>query len=154
MPKLVVHGAGLKCSEGTSPGTLSVLPVNMASGDDAEAATVNDCVPFVNIPMFGMCKTQANPQVAAATSAVCGLHHRLVEPHHLDGTDPGRVVDTLAADAFDRGPHRRPRHPELRRDRRRCPLDLGDPIRRPLLGTAREHVPRRNQRRLLGPRPR
>lgn len=73
MPKLVVHGAGLKCSEGTSPGTLSVLPVNMASGDDAEAATVNDCVPFVNIPMFGMCKTQANPQVAAATSAAQGV---------------------------------------------------------------------------------
>ena len=73
MPKLVVHGAGLKCSENTSPGTLSVLPVNMASGDGAEAATVNDCVPLVNIPAFGMCKTQANPQVAAATAAANGV---------------------------------------------------------------------------------
>lgn len=72
MPKLVVHGASLKCSEGTSPGKLSIVPVDMASAGDAMTATVADCVPFVNIPTFGMCKTQANPQVAAATSAAQG----------------------------------------------------------------------------------
>jgi hypothetical protein len=73
MAKLVVHGAMLKCSEGLQTGTLSVLPVNMTSGDEADAATVHDVVPFVNIPAFGMCKTQANPQVAAATAAAQGV---------------------------------------------------------------------------------
>lgn len=72
MPKLVVHGAGLKCSEGTSPGTLALVPSLGATGDAAEAATVADCVPLLNIPSFGMCKTTANPQVAAATSSAGG----------------------------------------------------------------------------------
>ncbi|MFO0588526.1 MAG: DUF4280 domain-containing protein [Polyangiaceae bacterium] len=73
MPKLVAHGASLKCSEGTSPGMLAVVPSLQASGDLADIATVTDCVPLVHIPAFGMCKTQSNPQVAAATAAASGV---------------------------------------------------------------------------------
>jgi len=73
MPNLVVNGAKLKCSQGTSPSSLTVLPVNVAKGDDQQAATVNDYVPMVNIAAFGMCQTQANPQVAAATAAAQGV---------------------------------------------------------------------------------
>lgn len=73
MSKLVIHGAMLKCSQGMVPSALSVLPVNGSSADEKPAATVMDKVPMMNIPPFGMCRTQANPQVAAATSAAMGV---------------------------------------------------------------------------------
>jgi hypothetical protein len=72
MPKLVVNGAQLKCSEGLAPGALTVLPANGSSADEKPAATIMDNVPMMNIAPFGMCKTQANPQVAAATAAAMG----------------------------------------------------------------------------------
>jgi hypothetical protein len=73
VPKLVVTGAKLKCSEGLAPTTLTVLPTNLANGGVVPAATVMDSIPMLNIAPFGMCKTQANPQVAAATSAAMGV---------------------------------------------------------------------------------
>src|SRR4051812_1565469 len=73
MPKIVINGAMLKCSEGLAPGTLTVLPTNMTDAADQPAATVMDFQPMANIAPFGMCKTQANPQVAAATSAAMGV---------------------------------------------------------------------------------
>jgi len=73
VPLLVVHGAQLKCSAGTSPASLSVLPGREADGGGKLAATVDDFVPMVNIAAFGMCTTQANPQVAAATAAAQGV---------------------------------------------------------------------------------
>ncbi len=73
MPKLVVHGALLTCSCGTTPAKLSVLPVEHTDGDDQPAATVDDYKPNVNIAPFGMCTTLANPQVASATSAAQGV---------------------------------------------------------------------------------
>lgn len=73
MPRLVISGAKLKCSEGLSPGSLTVLPTNGTEGDDQPVATVDDHEPMVNIASFGMCKTQSNPQVAAATSAAQGV---------------------------------------------------------------------------------
>jgi hypothetical protein len=72
MPKLVVNGAKLKCSEGLAPSTLTVLPTGPATAGPLPAATVMDNQPMVNIAPFGMCKTQANPQVAAATAAAMG----------------------------------------------------------------------------------
>jgi hypothetical protein len=73
MPKLVVSGAMLKCSEGMSPSTLTVLPVSPAGATQMPVATVLDNKPMVNIAPFGMCKTQSNPQVASATSAANGV---------------------------------------------------------------------------------
>lgn len=72
MPKLVGDGAKLRCSEGLAPGSLAILPVQMVDGAGMPTATVNDFVPMQNISPFGMCKTTANPQVAAATSAASG----------------------------------------------------------------------------------
>jgi hypothetical protein len=72
MPKLVVNGAQLKCSEGMAPSALTVLPTNKTDGDELPAATIMDNIPMSNIAPFGMCKTLANPQVAAATSAAMG----------------------------------------------------------------------------------
>lgn len=73
MPKLVVHGATLRCNQGTSPSSLSVLPADRVDGDEKPAATVMDFQPSVNIAPFGMCTTQANPQVASATAAAQGV---------------------------------------------------------------------------------
>jgi Domain of unknown function (DUF4280) len=72
MAKLVVHGAALTCSMGTSPSKLSVLPTNETYGGMSPAATVQDMMPQVNIAPFGMCQSPTNPQVATATAAAGG----------------------------------------------------------------------------------
>ncbi len=72
MPKLVVNGAMMKCSQGLAPASLTVIPA-MNDSDNVPAATVMDFQPNVNIAPFGMCQSTANPQVAAATSAAQGV---------------------------------------------------------------------------------
>lgn len=72
MPKIVVHGASLACSCGTAPSSLAVLPIVVSQADAQPTATVNDFAPVLNIAPFGMCTTQLNPQVAAATAAAMG----------------------------------------------------------------------------------
>ncbi len=73
MPFEVVNGAQIACSFGTTPGALTVLPVNRVNVGNQPAANIMDHMPMVNIPTFGMCTTPANPQVAAATSAAMGV---------------------------------------------------------------------------------
>lgn len=95
MPKLVVNGAQLKCSQGTSPCSLTVIPA-VASGDEKPAATVNDYVPNLNIAPFGMCQTQANPQVAAATASAQGvLTPQPCMPVTTSPWSPGSSVVTI-----------------------------------------------------------
>ncbi len=72
MPTPVGAGAILKCSMGTTPVPLSVLPTSGVVGS-TPLATILDNVPFLNIPPFGMCQCPANPQVAAATAAAAGV---------------------------------------------------------------------------------
>lgn len=72
MPLLVVNNAMLKCSCGTAPSALAVVPVTTKGGNQP-AATIMDFAPTVNIKPFGMCTTTSNPQVAAATSAASGV---------------------------------------------------------------------------------
>jgi hypothetical protein len=72
MPKLVVQGALVACSMGTSPSKLSVLPTNETYGGSNPAATVQDTKPQVNIAPFGMCQSPMNPRVASATAAAGG----------------------------------------------------------------------------------
>ncbi len=72
MPLLVVNNAVLKCSCGTAPSALAVVPVT-TKGENQPAATIMDFAPNVNIKPFGMCTTTSNPQVAAATSAASGV---------------------------------------------------------------------------------
>jgi hypothetical protein len=61
----------LKCSFGTAPSTLSVLPTN-AVQTQTPAANIMDYAPMVNIRPFGLCNSLANPTVAAATAAAMG----------------------------------------------------------------------------------
>lgn len=69
----VVAGAGLMCSFGMAPSSLSVLPVGRPLVEGKPAATITDIAPMVNIMPFGMCQSLANPTVAAATAAALGV---------------------------------------------------------------------------------
>ncbi len=73
MPVLVVGGATLSCSMGTTPGSLSVVrPKVSACGKPA--ANTRDHAGGANVASFGMCNASANPAVAAATAAALGVH--------------------------------------------------------------------------------
>jgi len=74
MPKQVVQGAMMQCSMGVAPSSLMVIPMGppiQAGG--MLAATIMDNKPMMNILPFGMCRSPANPMVAAATSAALGV---------------------------------------------------------------------------------
>ena len=68
MPLQVVNGAQLMCAFGSSPSSLSVLPINRTKVTQQPKATIQDHVPMLNIMPFGMCLSPSNPQVAAATA--------------------------------------------------------------------------------------
>ena len=72
MPNHVCLGAKTKCSMGLAPSVLLVLPVNKVLTSYVPAANIMDNKPIVNIVPFGMCKSPANPAVAAATAAALG----------------------------------------------------------------------------------
>lgn len=74
MANFVTNTAVIKCSQAVPPGKtqLTVLP-SQNTANNQPIATVMDIMP-ANIPTFGMCNTQANPAVAAATSAASGVH--------------------------------------------------------------------------------
>ena len=71
-PNTVCMGATMKCSMGMNPGPLSVTPRNYTI-QGRPIANIMDNKPMVNIPTFGMCRSLANPTVASATSAACGV---------------------------------------------------------------------------------
>jgi hypothetical protein len=72
MPEQVCNGALLKCSMGMAPSTFVVLPAHMVQSSSQPAANIMDNIPMTNIMPFGMCKSPANPAVAAATAAAMG----------------------------------------------------------------------------------
>jgi hypothetical protein len=67
-----VTGAMMTCSFGVAPSTLVASPGTVVI-EGKPAATVTDIVPAANITPFGMCRSLANPTVAAATSAALGV---------------------------------------------------------------------------------
>lgn len=74
MPQLVTNGAQIACSFGTTPGSLTVTPMGAPiTAGGQEVGRTTSMIPMANIPMFGMCTTPSNPQVAAATSAAMGV---------------------------------------------------------------------------------
>ncbi|SMF94704.1 protein of unknown function [Methylomagnum ishizawai] len=69
---LVTGNAVLKCSFGTTPSTLEVLPVTPVMVE-MPAASIVDNVPLLNVLPFGMCSSILNPEVIAATAAALGV---------------------------------------------------------------------------------
>lgn len=72
MAKQVISTANLKCSFGTAPCSLQVIP-KQVTVENQPAATIMDYAPMMNISGFGMCQSPSNPQVAAATAAAAGV---------------------------------------------------------------------------------
>lgn len=70
--KLVNSGSMLQCSMGVAPASLVVV-VPTVTAATPPGANIMDCAPMVNIPTFGMCRSPANPTVAAATAAALGV---------------------------------------------------------------------------------
>lgn len=70
--KTVCMGAMMKCSMGMTPAPLVVTP-RTKTINGMPVANILDNKPMVNIPTFGMCRSIANPTVASATSAACGV---------------------------------------------------------------------------------
>lgn len=66
MPNQVCTGATLQCSFGAAPATFTASGVEVSA--TTAAGVVTDVSP-TNIPMFGLCTSAANPQVAAAMGA-------------------------------------------------------------------------------------
>ena len=55
----------LMCNQGTTPGTFT-------SFNKSGVGSATECQAFLNISMFGMCRSPANPMVAGATAANMG----------------------------------------------------------------------------------
>ncbi|AUX23287.1 hypothetical protein SOCEGT47_038100 [Sorangium cellulosum] len=72
MASLACLGATLTCSMGTAPSALLVLPQNRVLGA-TPIANILDNKPLLNVLPFAMCRSPANPAVAAATAAALGV---------------------------------------------------------------------------------
>jgi hypothetical protein len=68
----VCMGATMQCSQGVAPSSLVPTPKTVMTSNMV-AANILDHIPIVNIPPFGMCRSPANPMVAAATAAALGV---------------------------------------------------------------------------------
>lgn len=66
------NGSLLSCPFGMAPGVLTVLP-KMVMGPTGPLGTCMDCIPFLNISPFVMCKSLANPTTAALTASHFGV---------------------------------------------------------------------------------
>jgi len=73
MANYVCDGAGLSCTFGLAPGSLSVLPSKRIQMGGKEAANIMDFAPMTNISDFGNCTSLINPVVAAATAKNMGV---------------------------------------------------------------------------------
>ena len=70
----VAMSAQMMCTMGMTPASLIVIPQGPpVMSENKLQANIMANIPVANIPPFGMCKSLANPQVAAATSAAMGV---------------------------------------------------------------------------------
>ena len=64
-------GAQLMCSMGLAPSVFNATPKPLLAGGKP-VGNIQDFVPILNIAPFGLCRSPANPVVAAATAAAQG----------------------------------------------------------------------------------
>ncbi len=68
----VCAGAVISCTFGMAPSVLDVLP-DTGVFCPTPAANIEDSIPILNIEPFGMCMSELNPEVIAATAAALGV---------------------------------------------------------------------------------
>ncbi len=104
MPKLVVHGATLACSMGSSPSSLSVLPTNETYGGTAPAATVQDMKPELNLAPFGRRSCPLQRRVGVYHKVGVRMRHGLaVTASFLTAVTVGCSRPTLAPEDPEAG---------------------------------------------------
>ncbi|MFP4512689.1 MAG: DUF4280 domain-containing protein [Acidimicrobiales bacterium] len=69
----VTMGAQLLCNQGVAPSAFMVVDPMRPTIEKKPAGVITDNIPMTNIMPFGMCRSLANPAVAAATSAALGV---------------------------------------------------------------------------------
>lgn len=72
MSFLLSSTTNLTCTMGLTPSPLNILPVNAVFGQFLPLATMMDNKPLLNIMPFGLCKSPANPMVAAIIASSLG----------------------------------------------------------------------------------
>ena len=72
MATYVCSSAQMNRSMGSAPAALTVLPIRTIFLAGKPKANISDHQPMVNIAPFGLCRSLANPTVAAATAANLG----------------------------------------------------------------------------------
>lgn len=72
MSLLVTATAQLQCTFGSAPAVLNVPEATVLCGGKP-AATVQAIAPGVNVPSFGMCSSESNPEVTEATADADGV---------------------------------------------------------------------------------
>ena len=65
-------GANMTCTMGLAPAVFNATTRPLTTSN-VSAGNISDHVPMLNIAAFGMCRSPANPMVAAATSANAGV---------------------------------------------------------------------------------
>lgn len=71
--KLVINGAKTKCDQGSGSGSVKCMRMMPAAKIEGQAvACSSDIIPMFNVFAFGMCKSTANPQVAAIIASSQG----------------------------------------------------------------------------------
>lgn len=68
----VCSGAMMRCTMGTSPATLTVLPVRTVNLTGPPMANISDHQSMVNLAPFGLCRSLGFPPTASATAAAHG----------------------------------------------------------------------------------
>ena len=91
----VCTGAIMSCTFGMMPSVLDVIPFTGVYAT-LPAANIEDSLPILNIEPFGMCMSELNPEVIAATAAALGVLTPMpCLPMTFDPWFPGAVTTMM-----------------------------------------------------------
>lgn len=91
----VCSGAMMKCTMGTSPARLTVLPNRMVFLAGQLMANISDHQTMANLAPFGLCRSLAFPPTASATSAAMGTLTPMPCMHNTPAPWIGGKMDYL-----------------------------------------------------------
>lgn len=91
----VCSGAMMRCTMGTSPATLTVLPTRTVYLAGQPQANISDHKSMVNLAPFGLCRSLGFPATASATAAAHGVLTPMPCVHNTQAPWMGGKMDTL-----------------------------------------------------------
>lgn len=91
----VCSGAMMRCTMGTSPATLTVLPVRTVFLTGQPQANISDHKSMVNLAPFGLCRSLGFPATASATAAALGTLTPMPCMHNTPAPWIGGKMDCL-----------------------------------------------------------